>query len=143
MISFKMRRKWSKGFLNLAFNLLYMGMFILSIFVITSFLQMFHFNALSIVFFIFFLSLVAYFGLRIRGGRRELVLIEGRANFLGTFVDIFFLPLIRSGRWLSMRAPRINIFLFFLDFIIEAPFKATIKMVEGWLAFLREKKEEI
>jgi hypothetical protein len=51
--------------------------------------------------------------------------------------------MIRAGRWISIRAPRVNIFLFFFDFIIEAPFKALVELIENWLAFLREKREEI
>jgi hypothetical protein len=89
------------------------------------------------------LSLVTFFGFKIRGSRRELVMVEGSGGLSSAVFDIFFLPIVRAGRWISLRAPRINILLFFFDFIIEAPFKAAIKLVEGWLAFLREKKEEI
>ena len=71
------------------------------------------------------------------------MIVEGKGNFFSPLFDMFFLPIIRVGRWISLRAPRVNIFLFFFDFIIEAPFKAAIKLIEGWLAFLREKKEEI
>jgi hypothetical protein len=70
-------------------------------------------------------------------------MVEGSGGLSSAVFDIFFLPIVRAGRWISLRAPRINILLFFFDFIIEAPFKAAIKLVEGWLAFLREKKEEI
>ena len=86
---------------------------------------------------------MAYFGLRIRNTRRELLVIDLSGGFLGTLADILFLPLIRAGRWVALRAPRINIFLFFLDFIVEAPFKMAIQIVEGGLAFMKEKKEEI
>jgi hypothetical protein len=30
-----------------------------------------------------------------------------------------------------------------MDFIIEAPFKMAIEVVESWIAFVREKKEDI
>lgn len=141
--TFKMRRPWSRGALGAVFNALYAVMFLFTIGVIASILKSFHFNWMSIVFFIFFLSLVTFFGLKIRNSRRELMVIESRSGFLGTIGDILFLPMIRAGRWVSLRAPRINVFLFFFDFIVEAPFKAAINLVEGWLAFLREKKEEI
>jgi hypothetical protein len=118
-------------------------MFLFTIGVISFLLHAVRFNWLSIVFFIFFLSLVTFFGLKIRNSRRELMVIETRTGFFGTITDILFLPMIRAGRWVALRAPRINVFLFFFDFIVEAPFKAAINLVEGWLAFLREKKEEI
>jgi hypothetical protein len=116
---------------------------LLTVAVIASILRNFHFNPLSTFFFIFFLSLVAYFGLRIRNTRRELVVLDLSKGFISSLVDIFFLPLIRVGRWMSIRAPKVNVFLFFFDFIIEAPFKASFTIFESWLAFLREKREEI
>jgi hypothetical protein len=118
-------------------------MFLLFIGAVSYGLFSFGFNAVSIFFFLFFLSLVTFFGFKIRGSRRELVMVEGSGGLSSAVFDIFFLPIVRAGRWISLRAPRINILLFFFDFIIEAPFKAAIKLVEGWLAFLREKKEEI
>lgn len=142
-VNYKVRRPWSSGPLRHVFRALYFGMFLLVIGLISAALVLLDFNVLSIMFFILFLSLVTFFGLKIRNTKRELVIVETRASFVGTIVDILFLPIIRAGRWISLRAPRINIFLFFFDFIIEAPFKAAIKMIEGWLAFLREKKEEI
>jgi hypothetical protein len=140
---FKRKRGWGRGALWWIFNVLYVAILILTIVIITYALQAFEFNGLSIFFFIFFLSLVAYFGLRIRNTRRELVVIDLSRGFLGTLADMLFLPIIRAGRWVALRAPRVNIFLFFFDFIIEAPFKAAIDIVESWLAFLREKHEEI
>ncbi len=141
--TFKMRRPWSRGALGAVFNVVYAMMFLFTIGVIVSILKSFHFNWMSIAFFVFFLSLVTFFGLKIRNSRRELMVIESKSGFLGTIGDILFLPMIRAGRWVSLRAPRINVFLFFFDFIVEAPFKAAINLIEGWLAFLREKKEEI
>lgn len=140
---FKRKRPWGRGALWWIFNVFYIVILSLTIVAITWVLRSFHFNGLSIFFFIFFLSLVAYFGLRIRNTRRELIVIDQSRGFLGTFADMLFLPIIRAGRWVALRAPRVNVFLFFFDFIIEAPFKAAIDIVESWLAFLREKQEEI
>lgn len=140
---FKRKRPWGHGALWWIFNTLYLAILLLTILVVGSVLRSFDFNGLSILFFIFFLSLVAYFGLRIRNIRRELIVIDLSRGFLGTLADMLFLPIIRAGRWAALRAPRVNIFLFFFDFIIEAPFKAAIDIVESWLAFLREKQEEI
>ncbi len=140
---FKRKRAWGRGVLWWIFNTLYVFILALTVTLISVALSSIEFNALSIFFFVFFLSLVGYFGLRIRNTRRELVVIESSRGFLGTFADMLFLPIVRAGRWVALRAPRVNIFLFFFDFIIEAPFKAAIDIVESWLAFLREKQEEI
>lgn len=141
--TYKLRRPWSRGALGAVFNAIYAVMFLFTIGVIASILRAFDFNGMSIAFFIFFLSLVTFFGLKIRNSRRELMVVEARSGILGTIGDILFLPMIRAGRWVALRAPRVNVFLFFFDFIVEAPFKAAINLIEGWLAFLREKKEEI
>jgi hypothetical protein len=139
---FKYKGGWT-GPLAWIFNGFYAVILLLTIVVISSILKGFHFNPLSTFFFIFFLSLVAYFGLRIRNTRRELLVIDISKGLISSLVDVFFLPLIRAGRWMSIRAPKVNVFLFFFDFIIEAPFKAAFNIFESWLAFLREKREEI
>ncbi len=143
-VRFATRRPWMRGNAHGVFDTLYVCVFLFTIGALSTFLyRVLGFNALSIFFFIFFLSLVTFFGIKIRGSRREIVIVDGKGTFLSPLFDMFFLPIVRAGRWISLRAPRINVFLFFFDFIVEAPFKAAIKLVEGWLAFLREKKEEI
>ncbi|TAK03579.1 hypothetical protein EPO34_00235 [Patescibacteria group bacterium] len=131
------------GALAFVFNLLYFSFFAVTVGGITALLSALGFNPVSIAFFLFFLALVTFFGLKIRNSRRELVIIETGGGILGTVMDVLFLPVVRLGRWISLRAPRVNVFLFFFDYIVEAPFKGAIRLMEGWLAFLREKKEEI
>lgn len=140
---FKQKSQKAYGVLWWIFHSLYAIVFFAMIYLIATFLHGFEFNGLSIAFFIFFLSLVAYFGIRIRNTRRDLLLTENHKGFFLIVGDVLFLPMIRAGRWISMRAPKVNIFLFFFDFIIEAPFKALVEIIENWLAFLREKREEI
>lgn len=140
---FKQKNTWSKGIMWWIFHGLYVVVFFAVTAFIVAFLRNFGFNPMSIAFFLFFLSLVAYFGIRIRNTRRELILTENQRGFFLILGDILFLPMIRAGRWVALRAPRVNIFLFFFDFIIEAPFKALVEIIENWLAFLREKREEI
>jgi len=33
--------------------------------------------------------------------------------------------------------------MFLMDFIIEAPFKVLVETIEEWIAFQREKKEQV
>jgi hypothetical protein len=141
--AFKQKAPWTHGLLWGIFQTLYILAFFGVIFGIVNILQTLAFNVVSIVFFLFFLSLVAYFGIRIRNTRRELVVIDSSHSPWLIVGDILFLPLIRAGRWIALRAPRVNIFLFFFDFIIEAPFKAAVEVIENWFAFLKEKREEI
>ncbi len=139
----RVKKPWAQGTAGFLFNLLYGLTFLFSYGLIVVFLLALHFNALSILLFLLFLSLVMFLGITIRRSKRELVIVPGKSGIFLAIGDFFTLPVIRAGRWISMRAPRINIFLFFLDFIVEAPFKMAIQIIEGWLAFMKEKKEEI
>ena len=64
-------------------------------------------------------------------------------SFSYALVDFFSLPILRVGQWLSTSISRINIFIFIFDFIIEAPFKLFLNVLEEWFAFMKEKKEEL
>lgn len=125
------------------FNVVYAATFVLVFGVIASFLHNVGFHALSIGLFLFFLSLVTFFGIRIRSSTRDIVALDVRSGLIGTAFDIFMLPIVRAGSWLSVKVAKINVFIFFFDFIIEAPFKVAIQFTENWLNFVREKKEEI
>lgn len=52
------------------------------------------------------------------------------------------LPIVRAGRWMSGRFASINVFIFLMDFVIEAPFKMVLRGMDAFLGFLREKREE-
>ena len=101
------------------------------------------FSVVSALIFILFLCLVSFFGMRIRRSSRELIIYRQKEPVLMSVVDFFFLPIINVGRWLSFKFSRLNVFVFFFDFIIEAPLKIFIQVLEEWFSFLREKKEEI
>ena len=142
-ILIKKKGSLSGGFLDILFKTLYGAAFLTTITLLIFALRAIHFNVISIAFFLFFLSLVLFFGIQLRLSRRDLLVVESSGGIIGSIFDVLFLPIIRVGRWMAMRAPKVNVFLFFFDFIVEAPFKGAIRLVEGWLAFLREKKEEI
>lgn len=136
-------RRHRGGFLRAVFRLIYSFMYLVSFGLIIWVLQRLGFNFLSTLIFLLFLSVVSFFGIRIRQQIRELSVTTEPENIFSTTFDLFTLPLIQVGRWLSLKAPRINLFIYLLDFIIEAPFKTIIEVVEDWFSFLREKKEEV
>ena len=74
---------------------------------------------------------------------RELIVVDRKENPLVLLINLFTLPFLKAGHWISEKFSKINIFVFILDFIIEAPFKIFLEVIEDWIAFLREKKEEI
>lgn len=125
------------------FRLFYLVTFLLTFGLIIWGLRQLDFNVVSVALFLFFLSIVSFVGIRIRIITQELVVVAQRESGLSILVDFFTLPIISVGRWIAEKAPRVNVIVFLMDFIIEAPFKISIQFIEDWVAFMREKKEEI
>jgi ABC-type transport system involved in multi-copper enzyme maturation permease subunit len=122
--------------------LFYMLLYGLIFGVIIYWLSLLKFNLLSGGIFIFFVTAVSFFGTRIRQLTKEYSVEHKREGLIGLFTIFFSLPIIRAGHWLSVNMRRINLFVFILDFVIEAPFKLVIEVIESWFVFLREKKED-
>lgn len=101
------------------------------------------FHWISTTIFLFFLALVSFFSIRIRKGTKELMVVEPKENILSLFGDFFYTPIIVAGKWISEKFSRINVFVFILDFIIEAPFKIFVEVAEEWTKYVRERKDEI
>ncbi|MDD5438422.1 MAG: hypothetical protein PHC70_04755 [Patescibacteria group bacterium] len=101
------------------------------------------FTWVSILIFMFFLCLVSFFAYRLRMGAREVVVLDTKVTLWSSVFDFFSIPILRAGRWLSQGINHINIFLFFFDFIFEAPYKFVLTLLEEWFAFAKEKKDEL
>ena len=129
--------------LQFIFGLLYAITFFISFGAVVWALGKVHFNFISITIFLFFLAFVSFFSNRIRKSTKELTIIEGRDNLLGFLSDFFYVPIIMAGKWLSEKFSRINVFVFILDFIIEAPFKIFVDIAEEWTKYVKERKEDI
>lgn len=106
-------------------------------------LNLLDFNIVSQIIFLFFLSVVSFFAYRVKEISNDYLLSEAsNDSFLETLLDYIFLPIIKSGQWLSGQVSKINILSFIFDFIIEAPLKTFLEIFEQWLHFVRVKKEE-
>jgi len=125
------------------FNVLYSLGFLVSFGVIIYFLYLLEFNWLGGLLFIFFLTAVSFFGIRLRYGMRELIVLPKEGNLLTTIIDFFSIPIIQAGKWVAQKLPKINFIVFVLDRIIEAPFKSLIPVLDHWISYVRDKKDEI
>jgi hypothetical protein len=123
-------------------NLLYLCVFSASIYFIYKGLSLIGFNWVSIMIFIFFLSIVSFFGIRIKRPVKEIMIVQKRDNIFSLLIDLFSLPFATFGRWLSFKFSKVNFIAFIFDFIIEAPFKIFIEVLEDLFKFWREKKDE-
>ena len=116
--------------------------FILSFGIIFYGLSLLNYSIASEIIFIFFLSLVLFFGYRIRKTGKEYV-VSDKESIFTPVADFFILPILNVGKVLSAEISKLNFLVAILDFFIEAPFKAIFEIFEEWFSFIRRKKEEI
>ncbi len=139
-VRMKKRRRsaWS-----VLFNMMYAITYLFVFGFITSILMLFKFSWISIAIFILVLCLVAFFGIRIRSAVKDIVLSPQRRGLGGALFDLITIPILNAGRWLSSSFSKINVFIYFFDFILEAPVKVAIRFFEGWTDYIREKRDEL
>ena len=100
-------------------------------------------NPLSIAIFLMFISLVAFAGMKIRQRAKELSTKDYDTGLLWSIFEIFFLPVMQVGKWLSGKVTKYNLLIVIFNILIEAPFQLFIELLEQWRSFLKEKEEEI
>lgn len=136
----KYRRSLSyQVFYNFMYTLLYIFVFGGVILL----LKRLDFNLLSGAIFLFFLTAVSFFAIRIRNTANEFRVVDNKEDALGFFINFFSLPVVAVGRWLATKFKKINVFAFVMDYIVEAPFKLFVSAFEDWIGFMKEKKEEV
>lgn len=126
-----------------AFNAFYGFIYLISFGAVVSLLLSLGFTVLGILLFLFFLTIVSFFGFRIREQAQQLIVTKGQERFLVFLAVLFFLPIVRTGRWISQQSSRINIFLYLFDLFIEAPLQSFLEFFDKFTGFVREKKEDV
>ena len=128
---------------NIVFGFFYTVTFFVSFGVVIWGLDQIGFSWVSIVIFLFFLAFVSFFAVRIRKTTREFIIVEPKENIITFLLDFFSIPIIAVGKWLSQKFSRLNVFVFIMDFIIEAPFKVFVEISEQWTKYVKERKDDI
>lgn len=131
-----------KPLLIFGFTVFYSLTFLVTFLLIYEGLRLLSFNLISVAIFIFFVSVVSFFSYRIKQIVNEFRLQE-KESVLTPVVDFFFMPILSLGKFFSTEIARLNFFIFIFDFLIEAPFKLVFEVVEEWISFVRQRKEEI
>jgi hypothetical protein len=140
----KLRNPKKRGkAINFIFNLIYTCTFFVSTYVIIWLLTKANFNWVSVIIFLFFLAFVSFFSIIVTRGVKELLVIEKKENLWTFFTDLFYMPIIIAGKWLSRNVSKVNIFIFIFDFIIEAPFKIIVDIAEEWTKYIKERKDNM
>ena len=102
-----------------------------------------HFSIISQIIFLAFICLIGFAGAKIRQRSKELNVEKEKESGLIFLMDFFFLPFIRTGRWLSKGLTKVNLIILLLTFVWEVPFQVFVEFLENWSSFLKEKKDEI
>lgn len=127
----------------LAFNFFYSIFSLLILFAIVMLLISLKFNIVSILLFFLFISVVSFFSFRIRTVALELAMRRARDDALTSVFEFIMMPFIRIGKFFSDQLSTFNPMILALDFLIEAPLKTVIKIMNSWLRFFNAKKEEL
>jgi len=128
---------------NALITIFYLLTFLISFGLIIWGLDELNFGILSIIIFLIFISLISFAGVKLKERSRELEVIQKKESILMAFIDLFSLPVIRVGKWLSSQWARYNVIIIAINFLIDMPFQSFVEFLEQWRAFLKEKKEEI
>ncbi len=141
---YEIKPRSKRGFIiNTIITIFYLSAFVVSFGLIFWGLQKIEFGILSIIIFLIFISLISFAGVRIRERSKELDIIEEKETIFTFFFDLFALPIIRVGKWLSGQWAKYNVIVVFMNFLIDMPFQVFVEFLEQWRYFLKEKKEEI
>ncbi len=117
--------------------------FCASVGIIIWLLSLINFPLLSYFVFIVFLSLIAFAGVKIRERSKELYMIEIKESFFSILIDLFALPVIQFGKWLTLRWEKYNLVSILFGALLDMPFKFFLEILDEWRNYLKEKKEGI
>lgn len=101
------------------------------------------FSMLHLLIFFIFLSTASFLGFRLSRVVRELEVVSSEQSGLTFIRDLFYLPFVVIGRWLSENYAKVNIITLVLDMVIELPLKTILRLVRQWAAFINAKKDEL
>ncbi len=125
------------------FALIYAVLFMAIFWGLFTILDHLGFSLVAMFMFVVFLGLVSFLAIRIRHSVDQLRVIPRREGALITLVNFLSLPVLEFGRWLTKHISQLNIALFLMDRVLEAPFKILIDVIEEWFSFVRDRREEI
>ena len=126
-----------------AFAIFYALLFIVIFWGLFTLLDRLEFSLLAMFFFVIFLGLVSFLATRIRRSADELRIIYKGETIFSAMTSFFALPILEFGRWLAQNIRQLNVVLFLMDRVLEAPFKILIDITEEWFDFIHDRREEI
>jgi hypothetical protein len=142
-IRYRIKKRVSSPALLGVFNAVYTIAFLVSFSALVYVLHLIGYNPVNGIIFFVFISAVSFFGFRLLQSARELEIVAPRRSLISVIIDFFYIPFIRVGQWLSDKYSRLNLVTFFLDMAIELPLKTSLRFIQQWAGFIRDKQEEL
>ncbi len=142
-IQYRIKKRVTSSSLSGAFNVVYIVGFTISFGLLIWGLNQLNFNLVNGFIFFIFLSAVSFLGFRLRQSARELAMLDEHQSLLHTLADFLSTPFVRVGYWLSDRYAKLNVVTLLLDVAVELPLKTSLRLVQQWAGFLRDKQEEL
>ncbi len=142
--SFYVRLRSKRGvFQDVVLALVYLITFVVTLGGIGWALWYFNFGVFGGTLFVLFLSVVTFFGIRLRHRARKYYMVRRKQSLLAVTFWFFASPVVEIGRYISTKYARYNLFLFFFDIFLEAPLRGITVAIEEWFRFARERTEDI
>ncbi len=135
--------KRRKSLFSMILGIIYLVIFTLIFGMISWILVTLKFNIVGGGLFLLFLTIVSYFGLRIRNRAKKWRITPKNTTTKGFIIDLLVMPIVHTGQWISEKFSSANVFVFTMDFFIETPFQIVVEVFEGFTKYLKEKKEEL
>ena len=142
-LSYKLGRRVTSSTLNTIFLSVYGLGFSLSFGLLIYLLNLVGFNIVNGAIFFIFFSAVSFLGFRLRQVTGELRMLPEKQNLVRVLADFLSAPFVRVGHWLSDRYAKANIVTRLLDAAIELPLKTSLRLVQQWVGFMRDRQEEL
>ncbi len=128
---------------GLIIDFFYLITFVFSIGLMVWILDALNFSVLSIIIFILFVSLISFTGTKIRQRSKELHVSDQKEGFISLITDLFAVPFVEIGNWVSTKYQKYNIISALFNILVDMPFMVFVEFIEQWRYFLKEKKEKI
>lgn len=140
-VRYRIPRRDISGGLRFAFRIVYTLAYAASFGLAIWLLMLLDFSWVHVGVFFLFFSAVSFFRFRLIQASRELDVNDRRESVFAIIGDFFYTPFIKLGEWLSARYRRINVVTAILDLLIEMPLKTTLRILQEWVRFMRDKRE--
>ncbi len=128
------------SFAVMAFNAFF---YVITFSIIIGVLVAFNFQLVSLTLFLVFIALVCYFGTRVRSAASRWRYEAGHKDSLSLAARLLAFPIMRLGRWLTESFSAINFFVFFMDMVIETPFRLLLAEFNNFMNFVRDRAEDV